>query len=136
MESNAQNQNKSQCSQQGMNVADAERMASVAAGTVLTLWGIPRLTRARGLIALALGASLLKRGVTGHCALYHSLGVNRESAWGHQGQGSRVDSEHCPSEPWDRVEEAGLESFPASDSPSWSGTSGVPGGSVPRFRSH
>jgi len=58
----------------GRNVDGLERAFSVAAGAALVLFGIRRFSFGRLSLA-ALGANLIKRGVTGHCALYQKLGI-------------------------------------------------------------
>lgn len=55
------------------NVGPVERLGSVASGAVLGLMG---LSRGRPLWA-AVGAGLLYRGLTGHCAGYQAVGINR-----------------------------------------------------------
>lgn len=58
------------------NLSDTERNISIAAGAAIGLVG---LLKGRGLVrmgALALAGSLLNRGVSGYCALYHKLGVD------------------------------------------------------------
>jgi uncharacterized membrane protein len=56
------------------NVAGAERMASALAGGALLAWSLGgRRTR---WLPLAIGGSLIYRGVTGQCSLYHALGIN------------------------------------------------------------
>ena len=62
------------------NVAGTERIASALAGGVLALWGLA--ARRRRLLPLAIGGSLIYRGVTGHCSLYHSLGINTARSFG------------------------------------------------------
>lgn len=58
-----------------MNVPNAERIGSTAAGTGLLLYGLSRRSLP-GLLIAALGGALIKRGVTGHCEMYAALGVN------------------------------------------------------------
>lgn len=77
------------------NVGDAERYASAAGGGLLALYGLSRGSLA-GLGLAAAGAALLYRGVTGHCHLYGSLGVNTADRPGRAtsvraGHGVRVD---------------------------------------------
>ena len=56
------------------NVAGSERMASVlAGGAIVSLSLVGRRVR---WLPLAIGGSLVFRGLTGHCSLYHALGVN------------------------------------------------------------
>ena len=59
----------------GKNVDDIERVISVVAGTALALFGLKRFSLTRlGLVTL--GGNLVYRGITGHCSLYHKLGVS------------------------------------------------------------
>jgi hypothetical protein len=58
----------------GKNVDDVERVISVIGGTALALFGLKRFSLTRLGLA-ALGASLVYRGVTGHCRLYQRLGL-------------------------------------------------------------
>jgi uncharacterized membrane protein len=58
-----------------VNVGDAERWASLIGGGLLAGFGLAR--RSLGGLALAaLGGGLMYRGLTGHCSLYHALGLN------------------------------------------------------------
>jgi len=57
------------------NVGEMERLASVTVGSMLAGLGLKR-GGGTGLALGALGLSLLHRGATGHCELYHALGVN------------------------------------------------------------
>jgi uncharacterized membrane protein len=62
-----------------VNVGEAERWVSMAAGGTLALYGLAR--RSLGGWALALlGGSLVYRGVTGRCGLYGALGVSTSDA--------------------------------------------------------
>jgi len=58
-----------------INVPSPGRVGSVAAGAGLLLYGVSRKSLPGLLIALV-GGALIRRGVTGHCELYHKLGVN------------------------------------------------------------
>jgi len=66
----------------GVNVADTERIVSAVAGSALTLVGLRRGSW-DGLLLSLIGGSLAYRGLTGHCALYQSLGVNTAGNEGH-----------------------------------------------------
>jgi uncharacterized membrane protein len=58
-----------------VNVGQMERLASViAGGTILMTMG--GLRSFRGAAATAIGAGLIWRGLSGHCGLYHRLGVD------------------------------------------------------------
>lgn len=60
----------------GPNVRDSERVASALAGGALALYG---LRGAPGRMpALLAGGYLLYRGLSGHCSVYQSLGINDE----------------------------------------------------------
>jgi uncharacterized membrane protein len=57
------------------NLGPVERWLSVAGGGTLAAYGLLRRATPGGLAAVA-GATLLYRGLTGHCTLYRALGVN------------------------------------------------------------
>ncbi len=57
------------------NVGDAERGASIAAGSILALFGAARRSLP-GLIAAGIGGALIYRGATGRCAAYEKLGID------------------------------------------------------------
>jgi uncharacterized membrane protein len=61
------------------NLSELERWVSIAAGTGLAIYGLTHLKN-RGWLYGALGAYLLRRGVTAHCDLYEALGVNTSDA--------------------------------------------------------
>lgn len=75
-------------SARGINVGNGERILSVAGGTVLGLWGLGRI-RLSGLVLAALGGAVFYRGMTGHCSLYESLGVDRSSTLTGETRGNR-----------------------------------------------
>lgn len=56
------------------NVSQAERIASVLGGSALAAWLL--MGKRRRWLPLAIGGSLVYRGVTGHCSFYHALGIN------------------------------------------------------------
>ncbi|MDB4991698.1 MAG: hypothetical protein JWN04_6876 [Myxococcaceae bacterium] len=56
------------------NVRPRERVASALAGGVALTWGLAHRTWSAKAAAL-LGSGLVYRGVTGHCPMYHALGV-------------------------------------------------------------
>lgn len=58
-----------------INVASAERLASVLGGSLMALFGWSRRSLA-GLIFILGGSYFLYRGLTGYCAFYKALGVN------------------------------------------------------------
>lgn len=62
-------------SSRDVNVGEAERWLSIAAGGFLVLSGAWR-GRFVGIFRLLTGAALLQRGLTGHCQAYEALGIN------------------------------------------------------------
>lgn len=58
-----------------VNVGEAERWASMIGGGWLALSGLRR-NSLLGLLMVALGGDLIYRGLTAHCSVYASLGVN------------------------------------------------------------
>jgi uncharacterized membrane protein len=72
----------------GVNVGNAERIGSVIGGAVIALYGLGRI-RISGLALAALGGALVYRGLTGHCRLYESLGVDRASTLTGETRGNR-----------------------------------------------
>ena len=93
------------------NVGDAERTLSATLGAALLINGVVRPSLWHTLLAFG-GAALLQRGLTGHCSLYRSLGIDTA------GNG------RVPRHRLDRVERASDDSFPASDPPSWTPVAG------------
>jgi uncharacterized membrane protein len=59
------------------NIGDVERAVSLAAGGLLVLFGLSRRSLSSAAIGLA-GASLLHRGITGHCNLYSALDLSED----------------------------------------------------------
>jgi uncharacterized membrane protein len=58
------------------NISHTERWVSVAAGTLMAVYGVSR-RRGNGWLLATMGALLVRRGVTGHCHTYDFIGVNR-----------------------------------------------------------
>src|SRR5438477_5017372 len=63
---------------QDLNVGEIERWASVVGGGALALTGLWR-GSGLGLLMAGLGGALVYRGLSGHCHLYQSMGVNTSS---------------------------------------------------------
>lgn len=61
---------------QEVNVGPRERTASLIGGAGVILWALLRGGKLR-LPGLASGVYLLNRGVTGHCAVYETMGIRR-----------------------------------------------------------
>jgi uncharacterized membrane protein len=64
-----------------VNVGSGERVASLAGGSLLALLGLRRRTLP-GLVVAVAGGELVRRGISGHCNMYETLGVDttRENA--------------------------------------------------------
>jgi uncharacterized membrane protein len=65
----------------GVNVGDRERVGSAIAGGALLLYGLAR-RGASGWGLAGLGAALAWRGLSGRCAMYGALGIDRASGEG------------------------------------------------------
>jgi uncharacterized membrane protein len=65
--------------QQPHNVANPERIGSVALGAALIAYGLKQ-RDAKGMLAAFVGGAFVQRGATGHCAVYEALGVSTGDA--------------------------------------------------------
>ena len=61
------------------NVANPERIGSVALGAALIAYGLKR-RDPRGIVAALAGAAFVQRGASGHCPVYSALGVSTGDA--------------------------------------------------------
>lgn len=99
-----------------VNVGDGERLASLLGGLILVVLGATRKSIS-GLGAVAGGAYLVYRGLTGHCFGYQALGLNTMR---HAQRRWPADEPPPASvEEGDEVVESSWQSFPTSDPPSW-----------------
>ncbi len=118
-----------------INVGHAERWASLIGGGVLAVTGL-RSGGLSGVLMAVAGGVLVARGITGHCAVKAMLmdrphhdqdqvgGVYNPEPW--REPDNRVAAhiaedrrEEKKDRPWNKVDEASDESFPASDPPSY-----------------
>jgi uncharacterized membrane protein len=67
--------------QKTVNVGSNERVASVIGGAVLVAFGLTRKSWGGWALA-ALGGELVYRGATGHCEMYHALGIQTDKRSG------------------------------------------------------
>jgi uncharacterized membrane protein len=63
------------------NVGDMERWLSVLGGSALAAYGLDR-RDAKGVVLALLGASMIRRGSTGHCMLYEMTGLTTADSKG------------------------------------------------------
>jgi uncharacterized membrane protein len=66
-----------------VNVGSQERLISAGAGALLALYGLKRFNLGSILVGVG-GVMLVKRALTGHCNLYHKLGLNTATGEGAQ----------------------------------------------------
>jgi uncharacterized membrane protein len=82
-----------------VNIGETERLASVIGGGMLALGGLAFCPNTVGkLVSAALGGTLVYRGLSGHCHLYGTLGVNTAEKHGEQSAveaGAGVKVEHA-----------------------------------------
>lgn len=95
----------------GINVSEKERYASTIVGGFLLALVLSPLGLWWRVAAVLLGAALIYRGLSGNCLFYRSLG-----------RLTRREAKHAD----EQIDEAGEESFPASDPPAFNAAAASP----------
>ncbi|EWY38821.1 hypothetical protein N825_10010 [Skermanella stibiiresistens SB22] len=104
------------------NLSQVERWTSMLGGVVLAAAGLRR-GGVQGAIMGVAGGLLAARGMSGHCAI--KAMIEERSGEGGYSAGDYLEADRRGSgttsdRPWNRVDEALDQSFPASDPPSYS----------------